>query len=692
MKRLKILLQSKMFFLFSLIFLVFYVVFFTEVISYKSVYTSEENIFLGKLIDYKIDGDKFSFTIKAKEKLQCSYYFKNLKDKEAFLKNIKLGQTLRIDGTLSKPSRNTIPNTFNYQDYLYSKNIYYLLNVQKITILNNKISINYRIKNFFISRVNSFCETNSYMYAFILGDNGFIDNDVYNDFQKNGVTHLFAVSGMHIGLFVVVINNLLKKLHLKDNSISYFIICFFIFYLFLVGFSASVVRATSFYTILFFNKRFNWNFKSIKLFYLLFLLLLIINPFYIKDIGFIYSFLTSFGLMSFSEKITGNYFMKLFKTSTIAFMFSLPVTLYFNYEFNLLTILNNLLIVPIVSLFLFPFSLITFIFPFLESVLKVGFVILEGINSILSFISINIIIGKVSLAFLIFYYIFVFFSHKKRRYYLLIVLLLLGAKFKVYLDSNNYVYYLDVGQGDATFIVSEHRKDLVLIDSGGKMEYQKESWQVRNSMFNFADTLAQFMKSLGISKIDLFIATHGDKDHIGYAIDLFKEIKVDKIMVNNNKLNNDEKKLLNMGDKQIKNAFKGENVYIKNLNNAVDSDENDSSLVLHTIIGKMNFLIMGDAPKSIERDIIKKYNNLKIDVLKVGHHGSNTSSDEEFLKKINPKLAIISAGRNNRYNHPSFETIETLEKLRIKYYNTQNSGTIIFQFNERLNNLSFYKP
>ena len=224
MKRLKILLQSKMFFLFSLIFLVFYVVFFTEVISYKSVYTSEENIFLGKLIDYKIDGDKFSFTIKAKEKLQCSYYFKNLKDKEAFLKNIKLGQTLRIDGTLSKPSRNTIPNSFNYQDYLYSKKIYYLLNAQKITILNNKISINYRIKNFFISRVNSFCETNSYMYAFILGDSGYIDNDVYNDFQKNGVTHLFAVSGMHIGLFVIVINNFLKKLHLKDNSISYFII------------------------------------------------------------------------------------------------------------------------------------------------------------------------------------------------------------------------------------------------------------------------------------------------------------------------------------------------------------------------------------------------------------------------------------------------------------------------------------
>ena len=119
---------------------------------------------------------------------------------------------------------------------------------------------------------------------------------------------------------------------------------------------------------------------------------------------------------------------------------------------------------PVVSLFLFPFSLVTFILPFLEGVLKLGFVILESINVILGSISINIIIGKVSLTFLIFYYILIFLGYKKRRYYLLIVLLLLVAKFKVYLDSNNYVYYLDVGQGDATFIVSEHRKDLILID------------------------------------------------------------------------------------------------------------------------------------------------------------------------------------------------------------------------------------
>ena len=106
----------------------------------------------------------------------------------------------------------------------------------------------------------------------------------------------------------------------------------------------------------------------------------------------------------------------------------------------------------------------------------------------------------------------------------------------------------------------------------------------------------------------------------------------------------------------------------------------------------MNFLIMGDAPKSVEQDVIKRYNYLKTDVLKVGHHGSNTSSDYVFLKELKPKMAIISAGRNNRYNHPSIETIETLDKLRIKYYNTQNSGTIIFQFNERLNNLTFCKP
>lgn len=692
MKRLKILLQSRLFFIISLIFLIGYVLIFIKIINYSSIYNETNNEFMGTLIDYKFDGDKFSFILDGEEKLQASYYFKTLDEKNDYQKKIKLGIKVKVRGSLSKPLNNTIPNTFNYKEYLASKKIYWLLDVQKLEIIDSSTSFLYKVKNSFIRKVNTYTKTNSYMYAFILGDSGYIDSDVYANLQNNGVTHLFAVSGMHIGLFIMVINNLLKKLHFKENFIVYFTICFFFFYLFLVGFSASVVRATMFYMILFLNKRFNGNFKSMRLFYFLFFILLIINPFYIYDIGFIYSFLTSFGLMLLGKKITGNYLVKLFKTSAIAFLFSLPVTLYFYYEFNLMTIINNLIVVPIVSVILFPLSLLTFLLPFLEFFLNIGFMLLENINAFLSEFAINIVIGKVTFFFIFLYYFIIYLFYKYKTSYLyLIVILVLITKYNDYLDSNSYVYYLDVGQGDATFIVTEHRKDIILIDSGGKIEYEKEDWQIRNSSYSMANTLAQFMKSLGISKIDLFIGTHGDMDHIGYAKDLFDIIKLDKIMLNNNNYNLQEKLLLKKNLKQIKNYYKGKNISLYNLNGDIDKDENDSSLVLYTWIDEISLLFMGDAPKEVELNIKNNY-EISADILKVGHHGSNTSSDLSFLKTISPRYAIISAGRNNRYNHPSKETINNLNKAKISFFNTQDHGTIKFVLNKGIKNIKFCYP
>ena len=379
------------------------------------------------------------------------------------------------------------------------------------------------------------------------------------------------------------------------------------------------------------------------------------------------------------------------KTRLIAFLFSLPITIYLNYEINIMTIFNNLVIVPMVSLVLFPLSLLTFVVPFLEIFLKIGFTFLEFINNLLSYFSLNIVIGKVSLIFLISYYSIIFLGFKKFYWYFLIILLLFIAKYKFCLDSNSYVYYLDVGQGDATLLISKYHEDIVLIDSGGKIEYEKEEWQRRNSSFSLADTLAQFMKSIGITKVNLFIGTHGDKDHIGYAIDLFNIIKCEKLMLNNNDYNSEEKKLLQLISKQIKNSYKGKNIYLQNLNTNVVSNENDSSLVLFTNILGKNYLFMGDAPKLVEKNIINKY-KIKVDILKVGHHGSNTSSDYDFLKVIDPKLAIISSGRNNRYNHPSIETIQNLEKLKINYYNTQNKGTIELKLNNNKEKYIFYEP
>lgn len=655
------------------------------------MYKANDTEFIGTLITLKIDGDKLNFILKAKEKLQGVYYISSLEEKEKLQNDLKLGMKIKIKGTLKKPDNNTIPNTFNYKKYLASKKIYWIINVSDINIINPNTSFIYKVKNKLISRASNY-EASSYMHAFILGDSSHIDEDVYNNLVNNGVTHLFAVSGMHIGLFIMVINKILKKLKMHDNGIFFFTTIFFLFYLFLVGFTASVVRATAIYLLAYLNKLFNLNIKTLNLLYILLLILLVINPFYIYDIGFIYSFTTSFGLIIFSKKITGNYFLKLLKTSTIAFLFSLPITIYFNYEFNLMTIINNLIVVPIVSLYLFPISIISFIFPFLEVFVSFGQFILENINSFLKIFTINIVIGKISFMFIILYYLGVYLIYKKdSKYIILICFLIIGTKVLKYTDKNSYVYFLDVGQGDATFIVTSNKKDLILIDSGGKIEYAKKDWQMRNSEFNLGSTIALFMKSLGISKLDLFIGTHGDMDHIGYATEIFKEIKVNKIMLNNNEINNNEKALLNMGYSKVKDNYKGKNITLHNLNSLTNNDENDSSLVMLGTLNNFKLLIMGDAPKSVELEIIKKY-NLDVDILKVGHHGSNTSSDKTFLKSVNPILAIISSGRNNRFNHPSIETINNLEETEIPYYNTQDKGTIKFTIKNNKLKMATYPP
>ena len=200
----------------------------------------------------------------------------------------------------------------------------------------------------------------------------------------------------------------------------------------------------------------------------------------------------------------------------------------------------------------------------------------------------------------------------------------------------------------------------------------------------------QFFKSLGITKIDLLIVTHGDTDHIGYSKKLVEKLKFKSIMLNNNRLNQEEYKLSKKIDKHIKNNYLGKKIVIKNLNLRTSDDENESSLVLLVTFLNKNWLFMGDAPKSIEKIVEKKLP--KVDVIKVGHHGSKTSTDNDFIKAIKPKYAIISAGRNNRYNHPAKETLKVLNANKIKVYNTQEKGTIHMIIKKTNEKFIFYEP
>ena len=633
-----------------------------------SIKNSDLNInkFNGVLVAYKIDGDKLSMQLKNKQKIIANYYIKSESEKKYLEKNLELGYMIKTTGSVSEPVKNTIPNNFNYKKYLKSKNINLIMNTKTIKIIK-KNNIFYKLKNFIIKMIDN-RKDSKYFYTFILGDKSFLENDVYNLYKINGITHLFAISGMHISMLILIFN----KLKFKNK----FIVLFLYIYSFLVMFTPSVLRVTIFYTLK--NIKLFKDFNNSKLLFYTAFILILINPFLILDVGFQYSFIITLGLFLIKPKC-------IISLSIFAFLLSLPITLYNNFEFNLISIFINILIVPFVSYILYPFLLLSFIFPFLDSILHILIVILEYSNFLLEKLAFIITTGKMNLIIILIYYVFLilFVKTKNKKLLLFLPVLVAITKFSYLFNNNYYVYYLDVGQGDCEVIISPKHKDVVMIDTGGKTTYQKESWQEKTKEYKDSEQLITFLKSFGITKITKLVITHGDYDYMGEAVNLVSDFKVEQVVFNCGELNDLEKKLTKVLDqKNIKyeiciNNIKKDNYNLEFLNTKIYDNENDSSSVIYLNYNDYKFLFMGDAGIERENDVLDKYNLSDIDVLKVGHHGSNTSSSENFIKSISPKYSLISVGKNNRYGHPKDSVLDILRNSKI--YRTDIDGSIKFK-------------
>ena len=259
-------------------------------------------------------------------------------------------------------------------------------------------------------------------------------------------------------------------------------------------------------------------------------------------------------------------------------------------------------------------------------------------------------------------------------------MLLAINKYKYFIDSSYYIYYLDVKQGDSSLII--YKNDVILIDTGGKVSFKQDEWKKQKEYY-YTDNTIKLLKSLGQDNIDTLVLTHGDFDHMGEAIHLVNSFKVDKVIFNCGTYNNLEQELIDVLDnKHIKYYSCIDNIDNKYyfLNTKIYDNENDNSNVLFTEMYNHKLLFMGDASITTEKEIMNKYNLSNIDVLKVGHHGSNTSSSKDFINKINPKYSIISVGKNNRYGHPNKEVLNNLYNSIV--YRTDECGSIIYKINK----------
>jgi len=685
MRKLKILLRSNYFYLILIIFLGIYCVFFTKLINYESVYNLNETKLKGKIIDYNIDGNKLSMIIKGKEKVKVTYFIKSNVEKSYLEDNLLLGANIELTGTFFLPICNTIPNTFNYKKYLYNKKIYRLFTVDSYK-LNDEVSLIYKTKNFILKRINANEQLSAYFKTFILGDKREISNEEYSNYQTNGVSHLLAISGMHIGLFSGMLLFILKLFKLNDKTSFGIVFLFMSFYAFLTGFPASIMRALVFMLFLNLNKIYGLKISNIKCLFLTIFSIVLFSPFIIYDLGFQYSVITVLGLLLCSDYIKGNYILKLFKTSIIAFIFSFPLTIYNFYEINLLSPIFNLLFVPFVSFIVYPLILLNFLLPFLTNITL--FIlnimnVLNTFNAAMDFFIINF--SKLSFCFIvILYFLIIIFNKTKRKLFIVIIcILLLSFKFKNSFDTNGYVYFLDVGQGDSAVVITPLRKEVIMIDTGGVVNFNKETWQQRTRQYSISYNTIIFLKSLGISKLDVLVLSHGDYDHLGEAKNLVENFNVEKVIFNCGEFNELEQELIEVLDKKkipyyscVKELNIDDNkLYF--LNNKDYGNENDNSSVIYTELNNYKFLFMGDAGVEVEEDLIQKYNLKNIDVLKVGHHGSKTSSSKNFINAIEPKCSLVSVGKNNRYGHPNDNVLENLEDSKI--YRTDQDGSIMFK-------------
>lgn len=626
--------------------------------------------------DYKINDKTITIYF---DNIIGKYYVDNNEKVKEFKDNYSFGDKIYIEGEISVPNNNTIPNNFNYKDYLYHKYIYYIIKIDKIKMISKNDNIFLNIKNSIYKRIDTI-KYNDYLYAFILGKSYYIDSEVLNNYKINGITHLFALSGLHVSMFSSIILFILKKIKLNEK-LSYFITSLFlIFFAFIASFTPSIIRSVLFFILSSINNVYYLYIKPKYLLYIVFSILIFINPFYIYDTGFILSFCISFFILLFNEKNKiNNNLLSILVISILSTLSSLPIIINMSYEINILGFINNLFFIPYVTYIVFPLSIIVVFISKLSFILNFLIIIMEYVSKVSSNIfNIKLIFPKMSLFLIIIYYVLLILIVKKINLKKIFIIYLSFLYFRCDFDKNNYVYFIDVGQGDSVLIVTKNNKS-ILIDTGGK---------VGSNYSLMKSNVIPFFKSIGIRKLDYLFITHGDYDHAGYGIDLVNNFNVKNRFTNKGKYNLLEKKL---NIKSFNNSYiKIDNVEIYSLNSKHYNNENSDSLVLLVIIDNYKLLFMGDASINTEKDIMNNYDIGDVFILKVGHHGSKTSSSEEFINSVNPKYSIISVGKNNKFGHPNKEVLDNLSNSKI--YRTDIDGSIMFKIKKDKLRIETYSP
>ncbi len=604
------------------------------------------------------------------------------------------GTRIIFDGQLYQPMENTNPMLFNHKQYLLTKNINYLLRTEEhsIRIINGTIELGYEMQNSFRGRLDKIYDNGlsrdnaGFMKALLTGEKDSLQQEEYGLYKELGIAHILAISGLHIGILTGFMLFLMSRVGIKRNlAIPIALLLIWVF-TYLVGFPESALRASVMLTFVLISKILHRPYDPVNILAASYIICLMINPFWIFSIGFQLSYGATLSLVALGPWIISRVYpakgkIAMSMVSVIAVNIGiLPLQSYYFNQLPILTLLSNLLIVPLATGNLI-LGFITIAIPSLTPILDWLLDIQRLMIDLLSFLPIEALrVASPSLHSIVLYFFILIVAIRCRdisyldtrlRRVVVVYLLFVSAigMVKSLEAPNTEIHFIDVGQGDSALIRVEGRD--YLIDTGG-------------SIFGSYDPgesiTLPYLQKHGVKRLDGVFISHFHEDHYKGLLPIIDDLEIDALYINNT-----------IPDMDLKLALKREKVPVfvvkegSGINLSDDSsiecifssggsyiNENNNSLVLLLKSKGRSALFTGD----IEWEVEERIQGHDVDILKVAHHGSSTSSSEKHIMGLMPEISVISAGRDNPYGHPHDSVLETLHKFGSQVYRTDEVGQI----------------
>ncbi|MGO0075568.1 DNA internalization-related competence protein ComEC/Rec2 [Streptococcus suis] len=639
----------------------------------------------------EVNGDSLSFRGRADGQTYQFFYKLTSQEEQTYFQKLADLVQLEVEAEVSLPAGQRNFKGFDYQAYLKTQGIYRTV---KITAIKKIVPVqswnvfdwlsSWRRQALVYIKTNFPAPMSHYMTGLLFGE---LDSDfdqMSDLYSSLGIIHLFALSGMQVGFFIDKFRWILLRLGLTKETVDKLQIPFSLVYAGLTGFSVSVVRS------LVQKILGNLGLRKLDNFAVTVFVCLLILPRFLLTAGGVLTFTYAFLLTVFDFEDLGQVKKAAVESLSIS-LGILPVLMTYFYAFQPLSILLTFVFSFVFDVLLLPgLSVIFLLSPIVKITWVNGFfVFMEKIIVWVADLGLRPwILGKPSelVLLLLLVSLFLLYDFHRRKKWLLGLSLVLALLFFITKHPlENEVTVVDIGQGDSIFL-RDMRGRTVLIDVGGRVDFAaKEAWQERSSQANAERTLIPYLHSRGVDRIDSLVLTHTDTDHVGDALEVAKQVKIGRIVVSPGSLTvpdfvatlkeiNVPVHVVKVGDRlPIFDSY----LEVLYPDGTGDGGNNDS-IVLYGRLLETNFLFTGDLEQG-ELDLIATYPNLPVDVLKAGHHGSKGSSYPEFLDHIEAKIALISAGENNRYKHPHQETLDRFDSRNIQVYRTDQQGAIRFR-------------